>query len=1654
MGAGRRVDHVSGKEMPQKTIQQLDENNKATAVVYNHDIGKLVTRKSKVKRRRREAFLLAFPYRKNKLSPSSTTREPRRKPVSESEVKTSQSKQHLETKTEGTKAHEEATTTEDQQRRQEQTSEGKPQLFCFRFPKQKLQVFVWNPLLRGPKTLCFQLDPGTSISTFKELIHIKIGVKLPHQRLYIRRDRCNFQLIDSLTLNDCGIQQDENIFLHLSTGGLLGGGPKDKDETDDQFLKDLSSKVYEFWEVLAQRLGIVKAEIKQIQTASKDSKQCSQLMLLSWWRKQAKYGEGMNILRGALDKIGFDELSILVPEACQEQETSSKCLAETNRNETEKQDQATTLQPELHENAGIRQKVKKGTLSEEESLAKKQPDGRDRSQPQIEEYPGIKEHSVVKETLTLVGQEQRQEQVYAQGNTHRNEEHAREEILQGVQKEMPSLEEYRHRQRKTARSETPPSEMKQQAPVVESQVPLKRVMPLLENNGVKRSRQEETGETPMDNVQRSRVSIQDEVAVKELLPFDQQMKEIAKPVQETLHSVAQLGTTSPLSALHSHESAPPVSMDNINVHGTNNPIFLAPVHQPTLNFVQNVTVTHSCPVEEGSATSSPQEAVIQCKSELKTQRMTTVTVGRAKSRAQEAAIQCRRELDVRYTTTGSFVQLLPWVDDDMKHIKDMYTKLFLKRDGRSDITVDVEKFEDIFVIKTKEGRVVKRAILCGLAGLGKSTIIDKIAYDWAVGLEILKQFTLLFVLRMSALDQTSDLVEAVFDQLLTHDTTVDKRDLKSFVYSKDTSSRVLILLDGFDEFRTTKRDPNKFGSVLKTLNRKVGQDWFVVVTTRPSHVADLTSKSLVEKPFTRIEVLGFDQEDVKQYVRRFYSEDLDKAEGLLERIRSSSVLSDLAKSPMLLLLMSLLWRDEARLPDTLSKLYNEAMEYIFRRKMPRASKRDIEVVVRGVATAVGKVALEGLISPEQRLSFREGEFDKIVLDKAIQAGILTSQRVIKWLDTHNNVQFIHKTFQECCAARYCQSLVSKDGGKFQQILENIVNPCAFEYMLRFCCGNNEQCTRYVLDALCKKAYEHRHSTAKLALSCYYESQSTNLVSVDFVDQFIKEVMKDINYDNDSLNSLMYFLENVSKHANGGVYLARVRALGFEGVNLSRFSKVFASCLTGMKHLKDLVLFSCALTGDCVNRMLSSVHKANLTLKRLGFPDNRELGGTANIWAPQLRFLRNIEILNLSDCNICTQDMPHIASSVERLSNLTYLDLSCNQALGGQAETWAASLKRMIFLKMLEMKLCGIESNDIGYLAEATCCMVNLMQCVFSTPGRRMGVSSSGSGIHAVIEAYSLAGENMADILQSLAKQRNLVGLHLWGIHGLSGSAALWTPLLLNLTHLEEFELRDDSLQSADIVHIAAALGQMPTVTDISLLGNTPLGGSAKTWAPCLKEMVHVARLNLCGCELRLSDIEPLAAALSQMPALEELSLERNWSLGGQAKMWAPSLHKMVHVVRLNLSRCGLESTDMVHLATAVAQLPTLEELSLEGNRWLRGSAEAWAHSLRQMEHVLMLRVSGCSLTKQDRRHISEVRKSTIDFESEDESDDESDDGNEREFDDGADEEFDDGTDGESDDGADGKDDEESYRQDFFSPDDFLSFETFDRSSDRPINDFD
>ncbi|XP_038057880.1 NACHT, LRR and PYD domains-containing protein 12-like [Patiria miniata] len=446
---------------------------------------------------------------------------------------------------------------------------------------------------------------------------------------------------------------------------------------------------------------------------------------------------------------------------------------------------------------------------------------------------------------------------------------------------------------------------------------------------------------------------------------------------------------------------------------------------------------------------------------------------------------CRAEIIGYYKDTLGVVPLLPCLLSEVRKINGIYVKLSLiekeNKAGRI-VQCHIGSYEDMLRLEFVDGQPVRFILLYGIAGSGKTTIVSKIATDWALQTpgSLLSKFSLLVALSMRELKRAPDLTDAVFDQILAKDTMVSRNSLANHL--KSHAKEVLVVLDGADEFDREGSQLPSEGDIIDIISNKVLRGCTVIVTTRPHMVEKLCK---LNPSFTRIETTGFSESGVHEYVQKFFTgEEASVSIMLCHNLMESKSLKDLARIPMMLLLICLVWSDAHKLPDTLTELFKEAMLFMLKRHhFEKSSKlcqeeEAIENELMGFVQALGKAALDGLLLPGQKLVFEASDFgNSKMVDKACSLGILSKERVRSKLHSVQCVTFFHKTFQEAIAGFYWASLFESDNCSFNQYRRQIDEENAFslEYVLRFCCGANVGAAKtlliHIVDVFSKRNLE-------------------------------------------------------------------------------------------------------------------------------------------------------------------------------------------------------------------------------------------------------------------------------------------------------------------------------------------------------------------------------------------------------------------------------------------------------------------------------------------------------------------------------------------------------------------------------------------------------
>ncbi len=155
---------------------------------------------------------------------------------------------------------------------------------------------------------------------------------------------------------------------------------------------------------------------------------------------------------------------------------------------------------------------------------------------------------------------------------------------------------------------------------------------------------------------------------------------------------------------------------------------------------------------------------------------------------------------------------------------------------------------------------VKRILVKGGPGTGKSSTVSKLAYDWACSKQDspISRFKLVFVITVNEINTEADLVEIIQDQLLPE---ISAESLRAYIQSN--ASSIVILLDGYDEASNPFHQCKELKNILQS---KWLAEACVIVTRRPNRVGALCQNY---GPYLQVEIRGFSTSNQVKYIHKF-----------------------------------------------------------------------------------------------------------------------------------------------------------------------------------------------------------------------------------------------------------------------------------------------------------------------------------------------------------------------------------------------------------------------------------------------------------------------------------------------------------------------------------------------------------------------------------------------------------------------------------------------------------------------------------------------------------------------------------------------------------------------------------------------------------------
>ncbi|XP_072131664.1 NACHT, LRR and PYD domains-containing protein 3-like isoform X2 [Mobula birostris] len=547
------------------------------------------------------------------------------------------------------------------------------------------------------------------------------------------------------------------------------------------------------------------------------------------------------------------------------------------------------------------------------------------------------------------------------------------------------------------------------------------------------------------------------------------------------------------------------------------------------------------------------------------------------------------------------------------------------------------------------------AAVAGVTGIGKTTIVQKIVYDWATG-KIYQQFQFVFSFKFRDLNLIK--CRIALKELILNQYPYFGNNLREIWNNPEG---LLFIFDGLNEFKhnidfaDSRRDTEPKHQcpdpewwcevsdiVYSLIQGKLLPGCSVLVTTRP------TALHLLEKAKISVwaEILGFVGEERKEYFIRHF-EDQTVAAAVFKHVEENEILYTMSFNPSYCWILALALgpfftqrvSDPQRVPKTITQLYSY---YIY--NILKNHGHEIENP-RDVFLRLGEMAFRGVA--EKKIVFTDADLSNYNL----QPSQFLSGFLMELLEREDSARSVVYTFPHITIQEFVAALAQFLNPHPADILKSLSEihgeeDGRFEVFLRFVVGlSSPMTTRGLQEFL--GPFPHQ----------------TTCQVIDWVKEEIERQIENAGSETGKrslLNTLHYLFESQNRGLTQAT-LGSVITLSFSELRLTPIDCAVLSYVIGIcETIKHLELWNCRIQCEGLQRLGPVLHKC-LEL-RLG---NNELGdsGVRLVSAALRNPECKIQKLGLDQVRLTDSGAEDLSSALGVNRSLTELDLSYNNGLG-------------------------------------------------------------------------------------------------------------------------------------------------------------------------------------------------------------------------------------------------------------------------------------------------------------------------------------------------------------------------------------------------------
>ena len=257
--------------------------------------------------------------------------------------------------------------------------------------------------------------------------------------------------------------------------------------------------------------------------------------------------------------------------------------------------------------------------------------------------------------------------------------------------------------------------------------------------------------------------------------------------------------------------------------------------------------------------------------------------------------------------------------------------------------------------------------------MGKSTAMKQMALTWAEGsANELQKFQFVFHISLKHVKNNASISEIIVAQHPGLKANKVKPSEIQNILEEDGNGKVLLLIDGHDEYRVGRND-----DIDNAITKNSLWNCWLILTSRETEQI----KELKEYMDAELEICGFDDNNVVQYITKYFGSKKQADELLREATARGLCHYDEKKGyifrrsflqvPFLLNMICVLFSCNSTLPETKLEVMKAIVNRCINRESIRAKGEEAVTYAKSTLFKIGKLAWQGLNIPGKKMVFEK-----------------------------------------------------------------------------------------------------------------------------------------------------------------------------------------------------------------------------------------------------------------------------------------------------------------------------------------------------------------------------------------------------------------------------------------------------------------------------------------------------------------------------------------------------------------------------------------------------------------------------------------------------------------------------------------------------------